>query len=50
MWTDSKDLHVTKLVDFIAKIPEHLDLYFSEFFYDFLHIFKVHWIIFIEFM
>jgi len=31
MLTDSKDLHITKLVDFIARIPEHLDLYFSDF-------------------
>jgi len=39
MWTETEDLHVTKLVDFIATIPEHLYLHFSDFytiFYKFL--------------
>ena len=39
MCTDSEGLHVTKLVDFIARIPEDLDLYFFDFsaiFYTFL--------------
>ena len=39
MWTDSKDLHVTKLVYFIARILKHLKLHFSVFsmnFYTFL--------------
>ena len=31
MWTDYEDLHVTELVDFVAGIPEHLDLQFSDF-------------------
>ena len=28
---ETEDLHVTKLVDFVAKIPEHLNLYFFDF-------------------
>ena len=31
MCTDSEGLHVTKLVDFIPRIQEHLDLYFFYF-------------------
>ena len=39
MWTKTEDVYVMKLVDFIARIPEHLDLhfpYFSTNFYKFL--------------
>ena len=38
MWTESEDLHVTKLVYFIARIPEHLDLNFF-YFYKILYTF-----------
>ena len=31
MWTDSKDVHVTKLVDLVTRILKHLDLYFYDF-------------------
>ena len=31
MYAESGDLHVTKLVDFIARIPEHLDLHFYDY-------------------
>ena len=41
MYTDSEDIHVTKLVDLVARIPKHLDFHFSDFFYDFLGIFRV---------
>ena len=39
MRTDSEDLDVSKIVDFIARILEHLDLHFFDFstvFYTFL--------------
>ena len=39
MWIESEDFHVKKIVEFIARIPEHLDLHFSYFstmFYTFL--------------
>ena len=29
--TKNEDLHVTKLVDLVTRIPKHLDLYFSDF-------------------
>ena len=31
MWTKTEDVYVMKLVDFIARIPEHLDLHFNDF-------------------
>ena len=31
MWTKTEDVYVMKLVDFIARIPEHLDLHFYDF-------------------
>ena len=31
MWMDSEDLHVTKLVDSIVRVPEHLSLHFNDF-------------------
>ena len=40
MWADYKDLHVTKLVDFTAMIPKHLDLHFSDFFTNFYTVSK----------
>ena len=41
MQVETEDVHVTKLVDFIAKIPEHFTLHFFQIFYDFLRIFEV---------
>ena len=29
--TKTEDVHVTKLVDLVTRIPKHLDLYFSDF-------------------
>ena len=30
MWIDSEDLYLTKLVDFIVMVPEHLSLHFYD--------------------
>ena len=38
MWTETEDVHVIKLIYFVARIPKHLDLHFSDFstnFYEF---------------
>jgi hypothetical protein len=30
MQTDSEDVHVTKLVDIVSRIPKHLDVHFYD--------------------
>ena len=41
MQTKTEDVYVTKLVGLVTRIPKHLDLYFSDFFYELLGTFKV---------
>jgi len=39
MWTETEDLHVTKLADLVSRIPKHFSLHFYDFytiFYKFL--------------
>ena len=40
MQTKTEDVYVTKLIGLVTWIPKHLDLYFFDFFYEFLGIFK----------
>ena len=31
MWTETEDVHVIKLIYFVARIPKHFDLHFYDF-------------------